>query len=258
MIGEDLVSEIASREPPVLPTLRPPALSASEILRARSRAPTADPMDVARNVLQLTDNPSLMMDMLDAVGDDLDESAPMTAQDMRDTTSRAVFFLASKAPKEKPSAPGMPPLPPPRQDVLRFQRYLKAIDDPTSILDEADEGTLSPEIVEAVKTVYPQLFQMIQADLAARIENMPRVPYRKRTQISALLGQDMTGTLNPQIGMMAQSAYGNAPQEQPQQQLKSFQGKALKTDARATRETTEWRKAQDGVGSWNRIGRRTG
>jgi hypothetical protein len=198
-----------------------------------------------------------MMDVLGAVGDDLEDAAPDTAQDMRDTTSRALFFLASKAPKEKPSSPGMPPLPPPKQDVLRFQRYLRVIDDPTSILDDADEGTLSPESVEAAKTVYPQLFQMMQADLAARIENMPKIPYKKRTQISALLGQDLAGTLNPQIGMLAQTAYGNAPQEPQRDQLKAFQGRALGVDARAARETTEWRKAQDGVGRWNRIGRRT-
>lgn len=258
MIGDDLVAEIASREPPTPVVSIPKPLTAAEIYRTQSTKPSkTDPMAVAKNAIDLAGNPDRLMEVIRASGSEIDDVAPETAQDVRDTTARAIFFLASKAPKERLSSPGMPPLPPIKQDVLRFSRYMQAVDDPMSLLDDAESGTLAPESVEAVKSVYPKLFEMMQAELAMRVENMPKVPYKRRMQISALLGQDMTGTINPTIGMLAQSTYGNAPQEPQGAQLKAYQGRALNADSRAARETTEWRKAQEGVGRWNRIGRRT-
>jgi hypothetical protein len=120
--------------------------------------------------------------------------------------------------------------------VLKFERYLRAVDDPTSILDDAEAGTLSPEGVEAVKMVYPRMYEMMQADLAARVENMPKVSYKRRMQISALLGQDMTGTLNPTMGLMAQQTYGVAggqPQLQRNQQMPVYRAKGLRMAERS-------------------------
>lgn len=258
MIDDELAAKLADYEPRSVQVPDVAPLSAQAIVqRARKKPGELDPMQVARHVLDVVSNPDLVMSAINNSSRDIEDAAPEAAQDLRNTTSRALFFLASKAPKESPSAPGMPPLPPPRRDVLRFERYLKAVNDPTSILDDADAGTLAPESVEAVKHVYPKLYETMQADLAGRVENMPKIPYTKKMQISALLGQDMTGTLNPRMALSAQSVYSAAPQQPPaQQQMPVYRAKGLGVSGRSGAETEAWRAAQRGVGSWNKQGGR--
>jgi len=229
-----------------------PAMTPQAVLRSVKPPTTVDSSAVAKNVSQLVSDPDMMMRIMDDVGDELDDVAPQSAQDLRNTISRAVFFLASKSPKERPSSPGMPPLPAPRQDVLRFERYVKAVNDPLSIMDDAELGTLTPESVEAVKHVYPQVYNSIQADLADRVHNMPSIPYKRRMQLSALFGQDMTGTMSPSMVLQAQQAYMPAPTEQKSQQMPVSRAKAFNLSGRSQQETAAWREAQKGIGAWNR------
>lgn len=256
MITDDMISELAMREPPRVSAPVPSPLSATEILKAKKQTPpTTDPFEIARNVTRLVDNPDEMIKVISAPAESIEDVAPQTAQDLRDTMSKAIFFLASKAPKEQPSSPGMPPLPAPRREMSRFERYLRAVNDPTSILDDADAGTLVPESVEAVKHVYPKLFESMQAELAMHIDNAPKIPYARRMQLSALLGQDMTGTLRPSVAMAAQGAYASAGQASaaPQQVPLSRASKLNMAD-RAEYNTAARKEAQRGVGMWNRKG----
>lgn len=245
-----LMQRVRDFAPPEPLSLPPVTMSAQDIVGRKlgSSVSVDDPMSVARNVTQLVDDPDLLTRTISAAGEHLEDVAPEAAQDLRNTTSRAIFFLASKAPKQTPSAPGMPPLPPPPRDVRRFERYIRAVNDPTSILDDADEGTLAPESVEAVKHVYPKLYEMMQTDLAGRVENMPKVPYKKKMQISALLGQDMAGTLNPAMYAAAQAVYGNVPQQQERAQMPVSRAKGLRVAERSAEyDTTARRNAQIGA-----------
>jgi hypothetical protein len=195
----------------------------------------------------------------------LSHDAPGVSQNADAVTSRAVSYLSSKV----PTAPvGLPPMAaanwkPSDTQVRTFNRVYRSVDAPLSILADANKGTLMRDQVEAVSVVYPELMNEIRTRILDGLEENPNISAPRRRVISMLLGIDIDGQSGPGLGVMAQSVYGGVPApmpvpaQAPQQQLKAFQGKALKTDSRAARETTEWRKAQDGVGSWNRIGRRT-
>lgn len=255
MIDQQTISDLASQatgDVPVLPTL---SLTPQAILAKKAPPKSDDPLDLARNALDLTGDSDAMTRAIGLAGEEIDSVAPKTAQNARDTMARALFFLASKAPKETPSAPGMPPLPPPKQDVLRFQRYVRAIDDPMSIMDDAEQGSLSPEAVEAVKAVYPQTYQAIQSEIAMRIGNAPKLSYSRRLQLSALLGQDMTGTLKPAVALGAQSAYASAAQSNlPSKQMPVSRAQGLNMADRAEYNTAARKEAQRGVGMWNKRG----
>jgi hypothetical protein len=252
---DDILARLSQDDAPVQPPRMPPALTPQTILRSIKPPRTIEPDAVAKNVSQLVAEPDLMMDALSDIGDEMEDISPESAQDLRNTVSRAVFFLASKAPKERPSTPGMPPLPPPKQDVAKFERYLRVVNDPLSIMDDAESGALTPEAVEAVKHVYPQIFATMQADLALRVQNMPSIPYKRRLQISALLGQDMTGMLRPDIAMSAQAAYGQAQQQESAKgQVPLSRASKLNMADRAEYNTAARKEAQRGVGMWNRRG----
>lgn len=240
-----IAAQIAMREPRSLPVAGPGIKTAAEIVRDSQRSD--DPMDVAKNVSSLAADPDKMTEALEAIGSEFNDDAPTIAQDLRNTVARAVFFLAGKAPKPKVVSPGMPEMQPPRSEYQKYSRYVRAINDPTSLLDEADTGTLTPESVEAVRIVYPSLYAQMQAALAERVQNMPKVPYRQRMQLSALLGQDMTGTLSPSMVSLAQSAYSSAKGEAPKQQMPVYRAKGLNLASREGRETAAWKEAQQGA-----------
>lgn len=253
---EDILSRIPVDDTEAQPRVRLPSpMTPDAVLRSFKPPKTIEPDSVAKNVSQLAANPDLMMEIMGNIGDEMDDVAPQSAQDLRDTVSRAVFFLASKAPKEQPSTPGMPPLPPPKRDVIRFERYLKVVNDPLSIMDDAESGALTPESVEAVKHIYPQIFETMQTDLASRVHNMPSIPYTRRLQLSALLGQDMTGTLKPAVALGAQNAYASSAQSGPQpKQMPVSRAQGLNMADRAEYNTAARKEAQRGVGMWNKRG----
>jgi hypothetical protein len=74
-------------------------------------------------------------------------------------------------------------------------------------------------------------------------------------QISALLGQDMTGTLRPAVAMSAQNAYATTAQQDKPQQIPLTRAQSLGVANRAEYGTVARREAQRGVGSWNRSNR---
>lgn len=110
------------------------------------------------------------------------------------TAMEAVNFLSERAPKN--------PLEnslfkrkwrPSDAELSKFNRYLKAVDDPFSILDDLDAGLLTPEGVEAVRTIYPSIYnQFIQMTVNKIGEIDQELPLNKKLQVSLLLGQPLS------------------------------------------------------------------
>ena len=226
--------------------LAPPTpVNPREILRAaeeRQAAPKSA-LEVADRIVQIMQNPEEMQGVLDDVADPYDDHAPQVASDLRLATANALTFLASKAPRKMQFAPGMAPIEPTAADVRKFERYLKAVNDPAGLLDDALRGDITGEAVEAVRTVYPQIFSTIQSQIAERLTNSPNIPYQRRMQLSTLLGQDMTGTRNPRMAMSAQAVYGSQ-QPQQQAQMPLTRAQALRLPERAAYEGPARRNAQ--------------
>jgi hypothetical protein len=247
-----MAEQIVMRAPEVMdeaPDLNVMPLSATSILQSakQTQIDNEDPWEVAKQVSQVVSDPEKMQAILENVASDFDDHAPNAAMDARLATARMLNFLASKAPKASFAAPGMPEVKPTRSELNKFERYMKAVKDPTGILDDALAGTLTPEGLDTVRTVYPGLYAKMQSDLADRINNAEKIPYNRKIQLSALLGQDMSGTLNPRLGLMAQQTYmsANEPQLQRGQQMPVSRAQGLGTAGRAGAETQAWREAQD-------------
>ena len=256
MTLNNIASEIAMREPVERETLIPLPRTASDILKARgtAKAPTST-IELAEQIIGTVESPDKMQALLNGVGDGLDDYAPEAAEQLRNATSRAMFFLAGKAPKKTPAAPGFEPTPPKKDELQRFERYLRAVNDPSSILDDAYSGTLVPEAIEAVKHVYPETYLTMQSDIASIINHAPNMSYTRRMQLSALLGQDMTGTLKPAVALGAQNAYASAAQSNsPSKQMPVSRAQGLNMADRAEYNTAARQEAQRGVGMWNKRG----
>lgn len=241
-----------------IPTRVTAELPVSSLAVGSATAERAKFREIAKTITALQRDDDLSSHLEDSTGP-LRYDAPGISTNADATTSRAAMYLAGNLPKPPPNLPPMlaTKWEPSDAQVREFNTLYRTVDQPTSILADAGRGTLVRKQVEAVSVVYPELTAEIRQRIIDGLEENPNISAPRRRVISMILGVDIDGQTGPQIGMAAQSVYGSQPQEPQGAQLKAYQGRALNMDSRSARETSEWRKAQEGVGRWNRIGRRT-
>jgi hypothetical protein len=149
------------------------------------------------NLKDLTGNPEQMHETLTKQTEGMHDHAPNTASAVQMSSARAVAFLASKLPQIPDRGPLAPEWKPSSAEVAKFNRYYNAVEKPTDILKQAAAGTLSAEAVEAVRTVYPQLFQKMQTSIMEKMAgNKGAIPYKSRLMLGLMFGKDLDGSLS--------------------------------------------------------------
>lgn len=166
----------------------------------------------AEQIRTLASDPAAMMQSLDELTDDLHEHAPDTAQAIGLAHVRGIHFLESKLPKPPPRTPLGPKWEPSASQIAKFNRYFVAVDEPLSIVKQAAAGTLTPEGVEAVRTVYPDLYADMQTRIVEALTKHPNVPAPQRMMLSMLLGMDVDGSIGQ---LAANQATYQAPSQKP-------------------------------------------
>lgn len=169
---------------------------------------------------QYSANPQLYVDNLVKNTRGMYAKSPEVADAMVNTAIESINFLANKMPQtqigyaqevlnEKPDYSDY--------QVATFNRYARAVENPLSILDDMESGTLTPQAIEAVRTIYPNLMNEIQTQTMDELaKKRPNLTYGKKIQLSMLLGFPVSDTMKPEfIKRMQQSSA--APQEQSPQ-----------------------------------------
>jgi hypothetical protein len=153
----------------------------------------------------------------DALGD-LYASAPNAATAATLTATRVAQFLASKVPAglQNPSDLWIGDEPPLVSDTERetFARYVKAAEDPASVMEHLARGDITPEEVDALKFCYPRIYTQAQAKLDAMVERAAGakkpLPYAERVTLGVLLERPTDATMDRQV--LAMVAYAQAQQ----------------------------------------------
>jgi hypothetical protein len=133
--------------------------------------------------------------------------------------AQASSYLNSIRPRSQPASPfdALPPLD--KAQTARYDRALDIAQQPLMVLQFAKEGTLTPQDVKTIRSVYPgfhsAVVSKINNELIARHAAGERVPYSQRIALSQLTGAPLDATMIPQRMhgiMLSQSP------AQPQQQ----------------------------------------
>ncbi len=143
---------------------------------------------------------------------DLEEVAPnlMTA-----VTTKAIAgasFLWDKMPRDPRGTeyllPQMSKWVPAEAEMSKWERYIAAVDDPMSVLRDLKNGVLTREAVEAVKSVYPELYnEMVTQVLEQLPELRAELPLDRLTQLSILLDMPLHPTQTGQFVAAMQANY---------------------------------------------------
>jgi len=180
-----------------------------------------------RQVEDLTADPETFSQRLDEHTSPLTPHAPNTASAMQVAGARAAQFLASKIPHGPPALGPLPPeWHPSQSEIATYLRYHEAVTHPLGILKQAAAGTLTPEAVEAVRVVYPQLYGQIQSAITEQLAGQRKRPsYQSILGMSMLLGYSLDGSTTPGAVQRAQASFAK-PAAPPQ-------GRSGATPARA-------------------------
>lgn len=217
-MSADLAALVGKPANDVAPRLGPPARVSKPTPMGVTLTGNArkDYQRVSSEAAKAVANPGKTTERLSASMGDLPTQAPKAAQAIITTTLRGASFLASKIP---PSRRDPYTLQPQFQDegrvsdaeAAKFMRYAHAVDDPLIVLREAKKGTLTREHVEAVKEVYPDLYQEMRVSvMKTMLDTNKEASYSKRIQFGILLDIPTDRTLAPDFMQAIQSSFPSA------------------------------------------------
>ncbi len=155
-------------------------------------------------------NPELFMQKVNRTTALMYDGAPDTSTAIDATAVRGMMFLDSKLPRRK-SMPGVldiikPQKLPSNMELAKFHRYVTAVDDPKTVLHDLDNGTISHEGVEALREVYPNLYQKVQQVVGEKLQQEgAKLSYNKRIQLGMLFGITADESMIPEnlLGLQA-------------------------------------------------------
>lgn len=158
-------------------------------------------------------------------------AAPETAMQLRDKALNAIDFLNSKAPK-RPEANPLVKYQVPESEIDKFNRYVVAVEKPKTILQNLKGGYISPEEIEVLKNVYPEMHAQLKAKaIDALTKKGQDINYQLRLQLQKLLETKSDVNLYPTSVKTLQQTF--QPTSQVNQQPQTSQMPARMPGSRA-------------------------
>lgn len=166
-------------------------------------------------------DPGRAYDRYEAAFKSFQDAAPQMTQTMVDKQLEAAMYLHSKMPKNPSQGQtlneAIDDWHPSDQDIATFERYVKAAQDPLSVLDDMKAGTLTREGVETLKVLYPRLYGSIQTQTIEHLATLQvKLPYYQRINLSVLLGLPVDQSMTPSFVTQMQGYYAGSVQQAAQ------------------------------------------
>lgn len=169
---------------------------------------------------QIQSDPAGFADKLGKSTEQLYNIAPQIAQSLQLSTAKAVHFLSTKLPTKPDNNPFQKPYEPSPTEMAKFERYVNIIEKPTSALNHVKLGTIGPDTMEALQTVYPKLLDQMRQAVNLEATNQAKkgrdLPFQLKQSISMFLGQPISSSLLPQNVMNNQAVFMQSAQTQMQ------------------------------------------
>ena len=155
----------------------------------------------AHKYAMLGRNPMALQAKVQEATKHLADQAPNIANALQANLARRAQFLSSKAPRSmvepglfEPKAGRQPS----DSELTKFARYVRAANNPKSIIEDLKKGKLSQEGIETIKTLDPVTYQSLSRELINQAQiHGDKIPRKHRVNISLLLGTPADPTMRP-------------------------------------------------------------
>lgn len=163
------------------------------------------------DLLRLAHDPMAMQDHLAKNTQSIQDVAPNIAASMQGSAARAAGFLATKIPKGLIEGPFTEKYKPSPMEIAKFNRYREIVENPLRIMEQVKGHTLTPEALETIQTVYPQLYDEMKKQLMEQasdaLAKKKPVPYSTKQTLTVFMGEPMDPTLTFQHIMANQMVF---------------------------------------------------
>ena len=146
----------------------------------------------------------------------LDETAPASAKAAAATTKAGLKYLASKLPPPIHLDPMRPEetTPPSLGEQQKWLRSEAAVSDPHVLFEQVKSMRLDPLTIDAVRTVYPNIYQKLVEAVHEKVMAQPeKFDRRARAALSSLIGVAMTPAASANGIVARQQTYAMPPQQ---------------------------------------------
>lgn len=168
-------------------------------------------------------DPEAFVNEMSKQTEDLYSVAPNIAQSAQVALAKSNALMMSVIPHAPPSSPLSKPYQPSRAEIAKFERTYSAISNPLGIINQAIKGTLTPEAVNAVETVYPKLMEEIKMraleEMNKRGDKIHSLPMKHKIGLSALIGADLVNSLRQENLFSNQMSLATPGLQQAQNQM---------------------------------------
>ena len=179
--------------------------------------------DRIAEVKRLASNPALAMARTDKATSGLNDREKLKAAAVARQVT-AVQFLASKTPRQFTRAGNSltPHLADPKlsaAEARKFHRYFRGVDDPMAVVDDLANGKVDREGIEAIKVVYPKIFQEMRARVMdATMRRSEPLPYSRRIMLGTVFDFPADRSLDPAYLQRTQALHAEKEQAPPPKQ----------------------------------------
>lgn len=181
---------------------------------------------IVKDVKNLADNPSGIVDHLAAQTGDLHNALPNVTQGLHNTMMAGLSFLNSKIPGNNSSQlPYAHTYAPSQLEKQKFMQYYSAVNDPVGVLKDVKDGTLTNHQMEALQAVHPHLLKQMQTQIAGDLKGTEdkEIPYSRRIALAKFLNTPLGPSMHPQAIMANQMAL-SGPELSQQGAVKQSRG----------------------------------
>jgi hypothetical protein len=159
--------------------------------------------NVSNNINELISNPEKLQETVARRTIHLNNVAPETTNAAVVTAVKGLQFLNSKMPKPTTDVSSSNlftkrEFEPSELQLSKFERYVQAVENPMSAVEDLKDGTLTREASEAIQVVYPNLFAKMQEQVIEMVQDPNvKVDYNKRLQLGILMDIPTDSSLMP-------------------------------------------------------------
>lgn len=210
--------------------------------RRKNDAPPDSPLDLYRKRVNEIERAVADVDGTRARILESVPAPPQVANAIADAKIRKLEYLAGEIPKDpRPPTVRQRPYVPNPAEMRRFTEKVFATEYPVDAMKRVFDGQMSPSAADAVRTVYPRLFQQMQEELVERMAASDDPPDRDKLVRAALVFDvPLDPSVMPAFFAARQAEYAAAKQQaQPQTgggpQLALSNQEELGVNRRATR-----------------------
>lgn len=150
---------------------------------------------------------------------------PSEAASMGTLSANAVKFLTALRPNISKQSPLDSNIEVTPMQKAAYDKALNIAQQPLSVLQSIKDGTLTPQDLVALKSIYPNLYtklsQKITDNMIDAVHKGIEIPYKTKMGISLFLGQAMDSTMKPESIISAQISSQSQKNQPAQQQNKA-------------------------------------